>query len=106
MSLLRSFIGAIVVRMKTVGSTLGTSRECCRRRNAKPPVTAAVVAKDAIPKQEGVRTSKAIQGKVDQYGSRFTVDLVTGPIGGGTPRTGWILRPGYTTPMLTTLFVE
>jgi hypothetical protein len=56
---------------------------------------------------DGVRTNKAIPGKIDQYGSRFTVDIpVTGPSGNGIVRTGWILKPGSTTPNLTTLFVK
>ncbi len=46
-----------------------------------------------------------IPGKVDKYGSRFTVDIpVTGPKGSGTVRTGWIFDSGSVTPRLTTVY--
>jgi hypothetical protein len=48
-----------------------------------------------------------VAGKIDVFGSRFTVDIpVTGPAGSAVVRTGWILKPGSTTPELTTLFVK
>jgi hypothetical protein len=158
MALLRQFIGAVVVRMKTVGSALGDLARVlptAQREAAGLAKSTAAVARDAIPNaenatidsnkifqyalnpdhpvggnkarvfkstlgftrengddlmaqlQEGVRTNKAIPGKVDQYGSRFTVDIpVTGPTGSGIVRTGWILRPGSTNPTLTKLFVK
>lgn len=57
--------------------------------------------------QGGVMNVTPIHGKVDSFGSRFTVDIpVTGPGGSATVRTGWILRPGSTTPSMTTLFVR
>ena len=55
--------------------------------------------------RKGVMETPATIGKIDQYGTRFTVDIpVTGPTGSGVVRTGWIYRPGSNTPELTTLF--
>ncbi|MBN3575893.1 DUF6883 domain-containing protein [Vibrio neptunius] len=57
--------------------------------------------------QKGVMNNTPVAGKVDKYGSRFTVDIpVTGPAGSGTVRTGWIFKPGSNTPEMTTLFVK
>lgn len=57
--------------------------------------------------QSGVKDNSPIAGKVDQYGSRFTVDIpVIGPKGSGTVRTGWIYKPGSDIPEMTTLFVK
>ena len=57
--------------------------------------------------RRGVVQHSAIAGKVDQFGSRFTMDIpVTGPKGTGTVRTGWIYKPGSETPELTTLYVK
>lgn len=58
--------------------------------------------------QQGLTVYPAIPGVVDQYGSRFTVNIpVTGPNGNTvTVTTGWIYTPGSTTPALTTLFVK
>ncbi|MEM6559776.1 MAG: DUF6883 domain-containing protein [Myxococcota bacterium] len=57
--------------------------------------------------RKGVRSNTPVAGKVDRFGSRFTVDIeVTGPSGSATVRTGWILRPGSDAPALTTLFVK
>ncbi|MGH6614419.1 LysM peptidoglycan-binding domain-containing protein [Sphingomonas sp.] len=53
----------------------------------------------------GVRENPAVAGKVDKYGSRFTVDIpVVGPKGSGAVRTGWIYKNGSSVPELTTLF--
>jgi filamentous hemagglutinin len=57
--------------------------------------------------QRGVMENSPIAGKVDKFGSRFTVDIpVTGPRGSGFVSTGWIYKPGSNTPELTTLFVK
>jgi filamentous hemagglutinin len=57
--------------------------------------------------RKGLVTNPAIAGKVDQFGSRFTVDIpVTGPAGNGVVRTGWIYKLGSDTPELTTIFVR
>ncbi|WP_420998529.1 DUF6883 domain-containing protein [Cupriavidus sp. 30B13] len=57
--------------------------------------------------RQGVMSNTPIAGKVDQFGSRFTVDIpVTGPIGNGTFRSGWIYKPGSNVPELTTIFVK
>jgi hypothetical protein len=57
--------------------------------------------------REGVKNNPAIPGKVDQFGSRFTVDiLVTGPAGSGVVRSGWIYKTGSNVPELTTVFVK
>ncbi|VWX61949.1 hypothetical protein VARIO8X_50576 [Burkholderiales bacterium 8X] len=55
----------------------------------------------------GIMNNRAFEGKVDQYGTRFTVDIaVSGPNGTAVVRTGWIYKPESTTPELTTLFVK
>ena len=55
----------------------------------------------------GVMENTPIPGKVDKWGTRFTVDIpVTGPAGSGVVRTGWIYTPGSTTPSLNTLMVR
>ena len=53
-------------------------------------------------------TSKAILGKADKYGQRFTVDMpITGPNGiTAIVRTGWILESGSDVPRMTTIFVK
>ena len=57
--------------------------------------------------QKGVMNVTPVAGKVDKFGARFTLDIpVTGPLGSGTVRTGWIYKPGSNTPELTTLFVK
>ena len=57
--------------------------------------------------QEGVTRIPAQPGKADQFGGRYTVDIpVVGPKGLGIVRTGWIVRPGSDTPVLTTMFVK
>ena len=57
--------------------------------------------------QKGVMNVTPIAGKSDKFGTRFTLDIpVTGPLGSGTVRTGWIYKPGSNTPELTTLFVK
>lgn len=55
----------------------------------------------------GVMNNTPIAGKVDKFGSRFTVDIpVTGPAGSATVRTGWIYKTGSDVPEMTTLFVK
>lgn len=60
---------------------------------------------DALMKQvqEKLPQSEAVLGKADQYGQRYTVDMqITGPNGNtATVRTGWMLKPGSTTPEMT-----
>lgn len=57
--------------------------------------------------RKGVMKNTPIPGKIDQYGSRFTVDIpVVGPSGKGTVRSGWIYKPGSNIPELTTIFVK
>jgi uncharacterized membrane protein YuzA (DUF378 family) len=57
--------------------------------------------------QSGVRTSPAILGRVDEFGTRYTVDIpVTGPAGSGIVRTGWIIDAAGGPPRLTTALVR
>ncbi|WP_454733427.1 MULTISPECIES: DUF6883 domain-containing protein [Cupriavidus] len=57
--------------------------------------------------RQGVMGNTPIPGKIDQFGSRFTVDIpVTGPTGSGTVWSGWIYKPGSNVPELTTIFVK
>ena len=52
--------------------------------------------------------SEAILGKLDQYGQRYTVDiLITGPNGNTVyVRTGWIIKTNSDIPELTTLYIN
>ncbi|HHZ19814.1 MAG TPA: hypothetical protein GX391_04765 [Firmicutes bacterium] len=52
--------------------------------------------------------SEAIVGKLDQYGQRYTMDMLITGVNGNTAivRTGWIIKPGSDTPELTTLYVK
>ena len=57
---------------------------------------------------EKLPSSEAILGKLDEYGQRYTVDiLITGPNGKTMyVRTGWIIKTGSNIPELTTIFVK
>ncbi|WP_205694240.1 DUF6883 domain-containing protein [Clostridium manihotivorum] len=57
---------------------------------------------------EKLNVSESVLGKVDQYGQRYTVDmLISGPNGNTTTvRTGWILKPGSNVPEMTTIYVK
>lgn len=57
--------------------------------------------------RKGVLVNDAIPGRINEYGTRFTVDvMVKGPAGSSQVRTGWIYAPGAEVPKLTTLFVK
>ncbi len=59
---------------------------------------------DSIKK--GILKNKAKFHKIDQYGVKFSVDmLIEGPKGKANVRTGWIYDLGSDKPRLTTLFV-
>ena len=53
-------------------------------------------------------SSKAVLGKLDQYGQRYTVDIpITGSNGNTVNvRTGWIIKIDLNIPELTTIFVK
>jgi hypothetical protein len=53
-------------------------------------------------------SNKAVLGKLDQYGQRYTVDIpITGPNGNTVNvRTGWIIKNDSNVPELTTIFVK
>ena len=55
-----------------------------------------------------LKQSEAVEGTTDQYGKRYTVDmLITGPNGNSkVVRTGWICKTGSDVPELTTLYVK
>jgi hypothetical protein len=57
---------------------------------------------------EQLPNSEAVLGKLDEYGQRYTVDmLITGSNGkSATVRTGWIIKEGSDIPELTTLWVN
>ena len=65
---------------------------------------------DDLMKQiyDKLSSSEAVLGKLDQYGQRYTVDiLITGPNGNTVKvRTGWIIRTDSNIPELTTIFVK
>ncbi|MDO4587968.1 MAG: hypothetical protein Q4C95_11845 [Planctomycetia bacterium] len=58
--------------------------------------------------QTKVSECVAIQGKSDQYGQRYSVDIpITGPNGKtAIVRTGWIVRVEGDQPELTTVYVK
>ncbi len=57
--------------------------------------------------RSGILSNPAIQGRINQFGTRFTVDImVHGPKGQALVRTGWIYDPGSQIPRLTTAFVK
>ena len=57
--------------------------------------------------QHGVMNNTPIAAKIDQFGTRFTVDMmIKGPKGSAIVRTGWIYKSGSNIPELTTLFVK
>ena len=58
--------------------------------------------------QSKLPNSKAILGIKDQFGQRYTVDIVvTGPNGNSAVvRTGWILEPETEVPRMTTIYVK
>jgi len=48
----------------------------------------------------------AVPGEQDEYGERYTLDLiVVSPIGQATVRSGWIVRKDEDFPRLTTCYV-
>lgn len=51
---------------------------------------------------------EAVAGKLDQYGQRYTVDMmIKGPNGNSAMvRTGWIIKTGESAPNMVTLFVK
>ena len=53
-------------------------------------------------------SSEAVLGKLDQYGQRYTVDMLIKGVNGkeAVVRTGWIMKAGSDIPELTTLFVK
>lgn len=65
---------------------------------------------DVLMKQIYDKLSKsgAIVGKLDQYGQRYTVDMLIEGVNGkvATIRTGWILKTGSNIPELTTIYVK
>ena len=58
--------------------------------------------------QKNLANTPTTLGKVDQYGQRYTVDmLIKGPNGKtATVRTGWIIKSDSNIPEMTTLFVK
>ncbi|MGC4768952.1 WXG100 family type VII secretion target [Micromonospora sp. DT44] len=61
---------------------------------------------DVIMQQirEGVLVGKPLQGKADDFGQRWQVDLpLTGPSGTITVRTAWILENGASAPRMVTI---
>ena len=58
--------------------------------------------------QEKLHKCKAIPGKVDEYGKRYTVDIPITGINGNTAivRTGWILKADIDIPELVTIYVK
>ena len=52
--------------------------------------------------------SETVIGKLDQYGQRYTVDMMIRGLKGisAMVRTGWIIKPGESIPNLVTIFVK
>ena len=54
--------------------------------------------------RDGVTSGTPIEGKADQYGQRWAVDVpLTGPEGSIIVRTAWIVDTGSATPRLVTI---
>lgn len=51
---------------------------------------------------------EAVAGKLDQYGQRYTVDMMIKSPNGNSAmvRTGWIIKTGESAPNMVTLFVK
>ncbi|WP_079707596.1 DUF6883 domain-containing protein [Paraliobacillus ryukyuensis] len=58
--------------------------------------------------QKSLANTSATLGKADQYGQRYTVDMLIKAANGktATVRTGWIIKSGSNIPEMTTLFVK
>lgn len=58
--------------------------------------------------QKNLANTLATLGKADQYGQRYTVDILIKGANGktATVRTEWIIKSGSNTPEMTTLFVK
>lgn len=55
---------------------------------------------------EGVLEHEATPGLLDDFGQRYTVDiLITTTVGSATVRSAWMLRVGEDFPRLTTCYV-
>jgi hypothetical protein len=55
---------------------------------------------------EAARTLDAIPGEKDEYGQRYTLDLIlAGPAGQATVRSTWIIRAGEDFARLTSCYV-
>jgi hypothetical protein len=55
---------------------------------------------------DAVSILECMLGVVDEYGKRYTVDVIlAGPAGSATVRSGWIIRAGEDFPRLTTCYV-
>lgn len=55
---------------------------------------------------EAARTLDAIPGEQDEYGQRYTLDLIlAGPAGQATVRSTWIVRTGEDFARLTSCYV-
>jgi hypothetical protein len=55
---------------------------------------------------EAARILDVVPGDQDQYGQRYTLDLLMiGPDGHATVRSAWIIRSGEDFPRLTTCYV-
>ena len=56
---------------------------------------------------KALKTSKAIPGKEDQYGKRYTVDIKIRNLDQkAIVRTGWIIKKNEDFPRLTTCFIK
>ncbi|GKV55005.1 hypothetical protein NCCP2222_09520 [Sporosarcina sp. NCCP-2222] len=57
---------------------------------------------------KNIANTPATIGQADQYGQRYTVDMLIKGANGktATVRTGWIIKSGSNTPEMTTLFIK
>jgi hypothetical protein len=64
-------------------------------------------AEDLIRSLEhAARLVDAAEGKLDQYGQRYTIDFVfAGPAGTAKIRSAWIIRSGENFPRLVTCYI-
>lgn len=56
--------------------------------------------------RQGLPTVEAVEREANAYGRLFSADIpVTGPVGAGTVRTGWLLEKEANAPKLVTLYL-
>lgn len=100
---------AIIAPEKTVGYALNSTHPVGKdkaRVFAALGFTAENAESLVAQILELLPTLPATEGKANQYGKTFNVDVpIVGSLGSGVVRTGWIVETGSVNPRLVTMFV-